>query len=245
MGRKRKWNESTQSTASQHQRRCLLKCRRAAGSTRAIKDSYVLLMTLLVSCLLAVLAVQAEALAQWGIGGLNIECDLKAQIEALVLSGSIEPLPLSSHQKDWQGASEPKPAPDLEDLTEPAEPDEPEPTAPAAPVEVDGVLKQKVVLLLSELVSIIESKDESGFRHLLTVTLANGDRNQGYDSVWQSQVLTYVCRRYGLTIKSLPDVLSKFERDQEVQALLRSYSVAMEKLRSELTQSVDKTAARV
>ena len=100
----------------------------------------------LVSCLLAVLAVlavRAEALAQWGIGGLNIQCDLKAQIEALVLSGSIEPLPLSSHQKDWQGASEPKPTPDLDDIPEPAEPNEPEPT-PAAPVEGDGVLKQKV-----------------------------------------------------------------------------------------------------
>merc|ERR1711907_472271 len=164
------------------------------------------------------------------VSGLNVFIDLKAEIASMIASGALAPLPQGDDIQEPTDTSSAW----AEKIAEPAPTNLPEPQAEVADDLI--VLKQKVLLLLKELVRVIQSPDEHGFRQLLSAASDQRSSNgsPGFDSVWQNQVLKYICRRYGLTLTTLPRALGAFERDSEVQDLLTKYNQEMHTLRQEL-----------
>eukprot|EP00658_Telonema_sp_P-2_P070202 TRINITY_DN59790_c0_g1_i1.p1 TRINITY_DN59790_c0_g1~~TRINITY_DN59790_c0_g1_i1.p1 ORF type:complete len:194 (+),score=29.01 TRINITY_DN59790_c0_g1_i1:229-810(+) len=165
------------------------------------------------------------------VGGLNIRTDVKAEIAAMVASGSLALLPHDDGDDHIDGAHGRAGASATASTHAPIQNQE-------QAGDGQALKKQQVKLVLQELVRVIQSPENNGFRHALAAEVAatGGPLTaQTFDRVWQAKILVEVCRRHGMTLAKFPTVLTQFETDREVQTLLSRYNQAMHSMRQTLS----------
>ena len=72
---------------------------------------------------------------------------------------------------------------------------------------------------------------ESDTKALLLHAFRSGG-HQGFDHVWQGQVLVHILKRYGFTLGNLGSALQEFATDKEVSKLLRQYNEGMKSFKT-------------
>ena len=91
------------------------------------------------------------------------------------------------------------------------------------------VRKQKVVLLLKELVKAVDGESET--KAILLHAFQSGG-HQGFDHVWQGKVLVHILKGYGFTLGNLGAALQEFASDKEVSRLLYKYNQGMKSFKT-------------